>query len=322
MNQEFSYFIENKGLFGSYPSGFLDTLQDLGVIHFIDLTHPTDELPPYNTDFKEDETKSCNYISYPIYDRSIPNDYHSFCQVIISVSELINNLKNNEKIYIHCKGGHGRSGILVACILCYMNKTPPAKSIELTTQYHNNRDIKLKWKKIGSPQTRKQKNFIFRLFQPIYFYKSFKNTPTYGFSTFSPHPIETKMGTFPTVEAAFNAYKDIKNHEYVTKLKNSISPYYSRQLGKTKTESVEFKVNKYNIMYNLYILKYKQYLIFRHNLKQTFLRPIIFNAKNDTYWGNGCNSINPNGGLNCLGNILTNLRNELIFDTPQLTNII
>ena len=59
-------------------------------------------------------------------------------------------------------------------------------------------------------------------------------------------------------------------------------------------------------------------MILRENLKQTFLRPIIFNAKTDTYWGNG----NDASGLNCLGNILTNLRNEFIFDTPQLTNTI
>ena len=28
-------------------------------------------------------------------------------------------LVNNEKIYIHCKGGHGRAGLVVSCILCY-----------------------------------------------------------------------------------------------------------------------------------------------------------------------------------------------------------
>jgi len=47
---------------------------------------------------------------------------------------LVNQLENN-KLYIHCRGGHGRAGLVVACLLCSIYDYPPEKSIELTSKY-------------------------------------------------------------------------------------------------------------------------------------------------------------------------------------------
>ena len=84
-------------------------------------------------------------------------------------------LQNNHKIYIHCKGGHGRSGILVACILSKYYNITTEKSIELTTKFHNERKgMREKWKKIGSPQTYRQKNLFIKCLNHSYFLKLIK----------------------------------------------------------------------------------------------------------------------------------------------------
>lgn len=176
MNNNSSYFIKNKGLFGSFPSqSEVAKLESEGVKYFIDLTYKTENnINPYTTKYK--------YISYPIVDRYIPTNIITFSHFINKIVNIIKNLKNNELIYIHCKGGHGRSGIVVACILCHLYSICPLKSIELTNMYHNKRKtMKDKWRLIGSPQTFQQKKFIYKLFKPLKIYNVNYNQ-IFGFS--------------------------------------------------------------------------------------------------------------------------------------------
>ena len=189
MNKNFSYFIENKALFGSYPLNHIKILEDLGVKYYVDVTHPDDKLEPY-------ETKGSR-LTFPIKDRNCPEDSIAFCKFIIKIVTILNNLDQDQLIYIHCKGGHGRCGIVVACLLSYLKKISPYDAIQLTTYYHNLREMKMKWKRIGSPQTKKQKSFVNRMCYPIYFFKSYKISKTYGFSTFSNHTLTVEpYGTF------------------------------------------------------------------------------------------------------------------------------
>ena len=137
----------------------------------------------------------------------------NFAKFIIKLVDIINNTK--KKIYIHCRGGHGRAGLVVACLLCYINKTSPDKSLEQTKNFHSQRkEMREKWRKIGSPQTRKQKSFIFKLFKPLHFYKAYKCGPTVGLSNLSLHNIHIKnIGIFKTSLAAYEAYRDLSDRE-------------------------------------------------------------------------------------------------------------
>ena len=159
-----SYFIKDKALFGSYPNSesIYNELINIGVKYFVDLTTHKEKL---NLNlYKRD-----NYISYEIKDRYIPQNIYNFVIFIHKLSKIIQSLKDEEKIYIHCKGGHGRCGIIVSCLLCYLFNHTSTKALELTNMYHNNRKVmNEKWRKIGSPQTDKQKEFVHRLFKPIY----------------------------------------------------------------------------------------------------------------------------------------------------------
>ena len=95
-----SYFIKDRALFGSFPSqeSVLE-LEENGVRYFVDLTDISKEkkIFAYSTKY--------TYINYSIDDHSIPNDIITFSAFIIKISNIIKNLKKDERVYIHCKGG-------------------------------------------------------------------------------------------------------------------------------------------------------------------------------------------------------------------------
>ena len=154
-----SYFIINKALFGGSPcQEKVHLLESYGVTHFIDLTTPNERgVFNYSTNSKK--------IKYPIKDYGIPVNKAEFKRFIKMLCNIISNLKDGEKVYLHCKGGHGRCGIVVASILCMYYDILPERALFLTNKYHNDRKtMRDKWREIGSPQTEHQKNFVRNLF--------------------------------------------------------------------------------------------------------------------------------------------------------------
>jgi|UniRef100_A0A6C0D259 protein-tyrosine phosphatase len=150
-----SFFIPSKALFGGFPTQEeTNNLEIKGVRYFVNLTCDNeDKIYPYTTIY--------NKISFPIHDRNIPDNISEFSEFIIKISNIITNLNTDELVYIHCKGGHGRSGIVVACVLCYLYNMDAESAIQYTNTCHNTRiNMKEKWRKIGSPQTIQQKNFV------------------------------------------------------------------------------------------------------------------------------------------------------------------
>ena len=120
-------------------------------------------------------TTAAEVIYFTIPDRGIPLDVLKFCAFIVY---LVNEINKNKKIYIHCKGGHGRAGVVVASLLCYKNKIPPSIALMQTSMYHSlrlvhsyNKKSNIYRKKKGSPQTLQQKQFVFVLFKLFVFYK-------------------------------------------------------------------------------------------------------------------------------------------------------
>ena len=156
-----SYFIKDKALFGSYPSQEqVHELEEMGVRHFIDLTDPETEFYKVN----KYETRY-NYISYPIKDHSVPTNLQSFARLILNIGDI---LKNDEKLFLNCLGGHGRSGVVVSSVLCFIFQISPKDALEYTRHFHNNRkSMREKWRKMGSPQTPQQKKFVIDFFKPL-----------------------------------------------------------------------------------------------------------------------------------------------------------
>lgn len=275
----YSMFIDNRGYFGGYPTqDFVIELEDNhNVRYFVDLTCDNEKnVKPYITRY--------NYIRYPILDNRIPDNSLSFVLFIIKLKKIIDTLNNtNEKIYIHCRGGHGRSGIVVASLLCYIFKFNSNISVEMTTcYYHSRKNLPERRLAQTSPRTNYQKTFVHKLFSPIYFYKAYKTGNTIGFSNFSFHTVETELGIFPTSEAAFQAYKDPTNAEYVKRQQNSKSPSYSKFMGKRCNLRKDWDDVKNDIMYNIVKAKFEQNEDIRINLMNTYFRSIRENGPNKT----------------------------------------
>jgi hypothetical protein len=281
-----SEFIKDKAFFGPYPSHeYVKEYEENGVKFFIDLTFSNEKnIVPYITNY--------TYINYPIPDRRIPTNWKKFSNLIVRIGNILKSLNSNEKIYIHCKGGHGRCGILVACMLCYLYNISPSEAIDKTTIYHNTRkNMKEKWKKIGSPQTRSQKHFVSKFFEPLFIYNNCNNFLN-GLNNLTDGKVTIPgVGTFLTATLAFNSFKSISDNDIET----------------NKWDDVKNSVMELILKY-----KFEQNTNIRYNLLQTGLRPIIVQSV-DLYWGK-MNDI----GLNILGQIITKLReqfyNELFND--------
>ena len=159
-----AFFIRDQCLFGAYPTQHqIHELEEWGVDLIVNLTNKHEKnIRTYST-----SVKTINFI---ISDNKVPENIIEFCALIIHITKLID---QNQKIYIHCKGGHGRSGVLVASILCYKYRIMPHEAIQLTTKYHSTRPIHARrpkmneyWKSKGSPQTKEQKQFVVSIFHP------------------------------------------------------------------------------------------------------------------------------------------------------------
>jgi len=304
-----SYFIKNKALFGSYPQqSQVDDLMKKGVVYFIDLTIPGEVFPTYNTYNKK-------YLNYPILDRKAPIDNFSFASLILELKHIIDNLKKAEKIYIHCRGGHGRAGIVVSCLLYMFNENiSTMDSILLTTKFHNDRKVmREKWRQIGSPQTKLQKAFVHKFFGNMIFFRAYKRGPTHGFSNYSFHTIlvpENKFGIipgkYPSSESIFQSSKII-DVSYSNKQKLSKNPRISKKLSE-KIEPRKFWIdNKCKIMKYIIKLKIEQHPDIKKNLLNTSMKDIIFNSKQDEIFGTG----KDNQGKNILGKIFMDIRNDI-----------
>jgi len=315
---EFSSFacqFNEKGYFGGYPTATqIKLLKTMGVKLFVDLTKEGEIPIPYKV------YSDCLYINYPIQDRQIPDNLKLFTKLVYRVLTFMKN--SDSKVYIHCKGGHGRSGVLVACLLYLLHTNiSTEQAIEMTTKYHDNRtDMREKWRKIGSPQTRQQKNFVHRYFIPLVFFRSYQS-PSYGFTPFSYHEItipdneyNIPTGKFPFEEAAWQASRLPMNDVFVHKQRLVKTPRISQQLSRQeiKKDSAYWHKNRYNIRKFILKAKIEQHEAIKENLIKTGYKPLIYNSRYDNYFGTG----NSGNGGNMLGNILMEIREELFGNIP------
>jgi predicted NAD-dependent protein-ADP-ribosyltransferase YbiA (DUF1768 family) len=271
-----SYFIEDKALFGSSPNQTkVQELEELGVRYFIDLTYYNEKLiDAYQTEFQK--------IRFPIRDRSVPDNPIQFCSFILHVESILKNLKQGEKIYLHCKGGHGRSGLVVASILCFCEKKSVDDALSLTREAHAKRKtMREKWRIIGSPQTETQKEFVRMIFDPI-MYHPHQFTCFSSLAAINVNVIG--LGSFPTAESAYQAFKNPWDENYIKQLQNpEVDPM---QIG----ENIELRKDrdwskiKVFVMYAVLKLRFDQNPEHKNVLMHTYLRPIIRFSRKKTFW--------------------------------------
>lgn len=164
-----NYFIRDTARFGAYPTqSEVEELENIGTRYFLDLTNGREQNTyEYFTNY--------NYENFPIKDGCVPDDIVKFSNLIIRYGEIIENLEPGEKLYIHCRGGHGRSGLVSACLLSHIYNISAENAMYITTRGHCSRkSLSEKWRTLSSPQSRKQRMFVLNYFKPQYLFTGYK----------------------------------------------------------------------------------------------------------------------------------------------------
>lgn len=176
MNQA-SFFIEKKALFGGYPNhNQIVELVEEGVVWFIDLTHCDER------NIKVYSHLVNNWVNFPIKDRHVPENNKNFLIFLLIIQMVLESLKSGEKIYLHCRGGHGRSSLVISCFLGMVLKLPPFDSLNMVRRYHSRRpNLSPKWCYLRWPLSLKQRKFVETFFGSTNLYGGLSNAPTIPF---------------------------------------------------------------------------------------------------------------------------------------------
>lgn len=126
--------------FGCYPfKKVLNSLSSEGVGMVWNLLEEEDSC------HKAEREIIQNVIWTPIADYSIPHDGESFIQDLNKVAGFV---RNGGKVFVHCMGGRGRTGMVLACLLMELEGLYPETALALTKVLCN------------GPEEESQKEFV------------------------------------------------------------------------------------------------------------------------------------------------------------------
>jgi ADP-ribosylglycohydrolase len=130
---------------------------EFGIRHFIDLTEPGESgLLPYEASLSEESRAAgimTTYQRLPIRDNSVPSDASRLAEILFTIDRR---LRQGGAVYVHCWGGVGRTGLVVACWLQEHGRTPKAALDELRTLWKAT--AKSAWRE--SPETSEQVDWV------------------------------------------------------------------------------------------------------------------------------------------------------------------
>ena len=119
---KFSYKVTDTFYAGEYPFEILpkdgvpklNRLTDFGIKTIIDLTQEP------LTQYAEHLPETCTRLHFPTIDYTCP-DFSILKEIHTKIDEAES---RKEKIYVHCKGGHDRTGVVVATYFVWRGLTP------------------------------------------------------------------------------------------------------------------------------------------------------------------------------------------------------
>jgi len=282
--ESFATLFWGQSYFGAYPTEeHLRLLESEGFDYIIKLNLDNEKnVESYST--------TVHLIEYPIKDNNIPQEWEEFSSFICYLGHLV---QQNKKIYIHCKGGHGRSCLIVTCVLYHLNDNINAReAIERTVLLHNQRsDLSTRWKTIKSPFSKSQYIFLYKFLNPICILKAYNTGYQAGFSASSLFQIENELGTFSNIDAAFQAFRASE-----TEVPDRAAP-----------NGVQSALDPFVFMLRLTQLKFTKYPELQGNLVLTGIRK-IYDFSRYAF------------GENMVGRCLMQVRNQYLIEKFEIQN--
>ncbi|KAJ7492059.1 hypothetical protein FB451DRAFT_1022046 [Mycena latifolia] len=143
----------------------------------------------------------------------------------------------------------------------------------------------------------------------ILFYN--RDDPYYGFTNFSPHPVEYKGKSYPTSEHLFQAFKFMEKRPDIAEKLRTISKFprdvfqeAHKQHAHVRSDWKDVKIAMMDIAVGL---KFSQHKELRDELLSTGEAELVEDSAEDAFWGIGKNG----DGRNELGKALQRLRTKL-----------
>lgn len=159
-----SYWVEEgRFLAGEHPGGFdletarrrMDAFLEAGMDTFIDLTQPHERVP-YDSVLKEEARiyeVDAAYHRFGIQDYTVPT-HEAMTAILDTIDDA---LEAGRKVYVHCWGGVGRTGMVVGCYLVRHGMTNEQAVLQVNKLYKTRPDSAYFPR---SPESDEQVNFI------------------------------------------------------------------------------------------------------------------------------------------------------------------
>lgn len=118
---------------------------------------------PYGAAACEGAEEELRFLHSPIADLGTPG----LAELSALVRDLKQRILRDEKIYLHCWGGRGRSGVVGACLLGALDDTlSPQEALDAVQRGYSLRASRLDVGALSrSPQTPEQRDFVLRWFR-------------------------------------------------------------------------------------------------------------------------------------------------------------
>ena len=156
------WVIKDQLLAGAYPGGSdeeitrqkIRALLNENISCIIDLTRPEDPYFPFQSYLQEEAgefSQKVEWFNFPIADYDAPSE-----AMIVKILDMIDeSLAKNEKVYVHCIAGIGRTGTVVGCYLARHGLTgaEALKQLEFLRK-----DVASWWRR--SPESEEQIDFV------------------------------------------------------------------------------------------------------------------------------------------------------------------
>jgi hypothetical protein len=151
------WVIPGRLLAGEHPSGSdepdtrerLARLAESGIDRFIDLTE-AGEMPDYRALLP----RGAEYLRSAIVDTCVPDDA---AQTIELLAGMRDSLASGRGLYVHCRAGIGRTGLIVGCFLVEEGARAGAALKQLNRLWRQSERAKT-WPTV--PQTARQADYI------------------------------------------------------------------------------------------------------------------------------------------------------------------